>query len=56
MLEGELPSPFDPPGGCPFHPRCPLAFEPCSVRDPALEMEEWPPGCVLGCQSDALRR
>jgi len=28
-LEGEIPSPIDPPQGCYFHPRCPLCFEPC---------------------------
>jgi dipeptide transport system ATP-binding protein len=35
-LEGELPSPINPPTGCVFHPRCPLAFEPCPVERPAL--------------------
>ena len=35
-LEGELPSPINPPSGCPFHPRCPLAFERCSVDRPDL--------------------
>jgi dipeptide transport system ATP-binding protein len=35
-LEGELPSPINPPSGCPFHPRCPLAFEPCPVDRPEL--------------------
>src|SRR5581483_1416685 len=35
-LEGELPSPIHPPSGCVFHPRCPLAFEPCPVNRPEL--------------------
>jgi dipeptide transport system ATP-binding protein len=35
-LEGELPSPINPPSGCPFHPRCPLAFEPCPIDRPDL--------------------
>jgi dipeptide transport system ATP-binding protein len=37
QLEGELPSPINPPSGCAFHPRCPLAFEPCPVQRPELE-------------------
>jgi dipeptide transport system ATP-binding protein len=36
ILKGELPSPFDPPGGCVFHPRCPLAFDRCPRAVPQL--------------------
>ncbi|HLA01473.1 MAG TPA: peptide ABC transporter ATP-binding protein [Aestuariivirga sp.] len=36
VLKGELPSPLNPPPGCTFHPRCPIAFEPCSRLNPAL--------------------
>jgi dipeptide transport system ATP-binding protein len=36
VLKGELPSPLAPPSGCTFHPRCPLAFEPCPIQRPAL--------------------
>jgi dipeptide transport system ATP-binding protein len=32
-LEGELPSPFSPPPGCPFHPRCPYKREPICVGE-----------------------
>lgn len=36
VLEGEVPSPIHPPSGCRFHPRCWLAFEPCSATEPQL--------------------
>ena len=35
-VQGEIPSPLDPPAGCAFHPRCPLATERCRVERPAL--------------------
>jgi oligopeptide/dipeptide ABC transporter ATP-binding protein len=35
-LAGEIPSPLDPPRGCPFHPRCPLVFERCRSERPVL--------------------
>lgn len=35
-LTGELPSPLNPPTGCPFHPRCPLANDRCKAELPAL--------------------
>jgi peptide/nickel transport system ATP-binding protein/oligopeptide transport system ATP-binding protein len=34
ILEGEVPSPLNPPAGCRFHPRCPAAMERCSVEEP----------------------
>ncbi|MBI4663128.1 MAG: ABC transporter ATP-binding protein [Verrucomicrobia bacterium] len=36
ILPGEPPSPIDPPSGCPFHPRCPLAEARCREQTPAL--------------------
>jgi oligopeptide transport system ATP-binding protein len=36
LLPGDVPSPIDPPGGCPFHPRCPVAEERCRHERPAL--------------------
>jgi peptide/nickel transport system ATP-binding protein/oligopeptide transport system ATP-binding protein len=35
-MEGDVPSPIDPPPGCPFHPRCPHAFERCRTERPSL--------------------
>jgi len=34
ILQGETPNPIDPPGGCRFHPRCPVAIEQCRHTDP----------------------
>jgi peptide/nickel transport system ATP-binding protein len=35
-IEGEIPSPLDPPSGCHFHPRCPHAIERCKMERPVL--------------------
>jgi peptide/nickel transport system ATP-binding protein len=35
-LPGEVPDPAHPPSGCRFHPRCPYAFDRCSVEEPPL--------------------
>jgi peptide/nickel transport system ATP-binding protein len=35
-VQGEIPNPIDPPSGCAFHPRCPVAFDLCRREAPAL--------------------
>ncbi len=40
MLEGEVPSPLDPPKGCPFHPRCSEARVDCRENKPVLKNSE----------------
>jgi len=47
LVPGELPSPTDPPKGCRFHARCPVAEKQCSTTDPRLE--EIGSGHVVAC-------
>jgi len=47
ILKGEVPSAFDPPPGCRFHPRCPQAMAVCAEAPPALS--EQAPGHEVAC-------
>ncbi|MFK8793720.1 ABC transporter ATP-binding protein [Planococcus plakortidis] len=47
VLKGDVPSPQNPPTGCPFHTRCPLAMEICSQEKPVLA--EVRPGHQVAC-------
>jgi oligopeptide transport system ATP-binding protein len=47
VIQGEIPSPINPPQGCVFHPRCPIAVAGCKVNFPAFR--EARPGHWVAC-------
>ena len=47
ILQGEIPSPVNPPKGCRFHPRCPFAVDRCKVEEP--QFKELRPGHFAAC-------
>ena len=47
VMKGEVPSPINPPSGCVFHPRCPLAIDSCRKEVP--ELRELKPGHWVAC-------
>jgi oligopeptide/dipeptide ABC transporter ATP-binding protein len=47
ILEGDVPSPLNPPSGCRFHPRCPVALEHCAVEEPPFR--EVSPDHLVAC-------
>ena len=52
ILKGDVPSPINPPSGCPFHTRCPFVFDRCRTEAPELRQiteSQW-----AACHLDAL--
>jgi len=53
ILEGDVPSPIDPPPGCAFHPRCPRATEICARQTPSLT--DHAPDHLASCHNVPVR-
>lgn len=51
-IAGEIPSPLDPPSGCHFHPRCPLAMPRCKTDIPVLKQVA--PGRMSACHLNEM--
>jgi len=49
VLSGDVPSPLNPPPGCPFHPRCPKAQDICRVDRPRFDSAEEDPAHGAAC-------
>ncbi len=47
LLQGEVPSPVNPPSGCGFHTRCPWVVAKCRTEEP--ELREWSAGHLAAC-------
>jgi oligopeptide/dipeptide ABC transporter ATP-binding protein len=53
LVSDEMPSPLNPPPGCPFHPRCPEAIEVCKLVMPPLQ--EYAASSSVACHVAAAR-
>jgi len=53
LLQGDIPSPIDPPSGCVFRTRCPHALDACAAEVPALR--EVAPGQFKACIRDDIQ-
>lgn len=52
-VQGEVPNPIDPPSGCTFHPRCPLANQRCQQEVPQLQEDG---GTMVACHAVEEKR
>ena len=53
ILSGDMPNPMDPPPGCVFHPRCPIARERCAREPPQLRTQA--PGHTAACHYPGIQ-